>query len=233
MVRLFISSTCHFWRTALHFGLCLSLHEEVNSLYNSNTKFGGWRRGKKGNISAANSDERAENALNIKKKKPKPKQNEENRKRERDKNGIRVRTVNNSFLCFSCLALFLLLEFWQEYKKTKKRRKEWRKEEREMLDVDKWCVCHLPYIYAIARDKVGAAAAAVVVWRQRRSRPFSFAASFAYHLAIATLLLCAGWLAGWLAPLSRTSGRMSREESRHIRFGQSAAKDKEKRKKME
>ena len=93
-------------------------------------------------------------------------------------------------------------------------------------------MCHLPYIYAIARDKVGAAAAAaaaaVVVWRQRRSRPFSFAASFAYHLAIATLLLCAGWLAGSLSP---TSGRISREESRHIRFGQSAPKEEEKRKK--
>lgn len=53
-------------------------------LYNSNAKFGGWRREKNGNISAANSDERAENALNIKgKKKQKQKQNEENRKREK------------------------------------------------------------------------------------------------------------------------------------------------------
>lgn len=164
-------------------------------------------------------------------------ENMERKKRERDKNGIRVRTVSNSFLCVSSrLALFLLREFWREYKKTKKKKKRDRMEWKKRIIIIRREDCWMWISDACATFPIYTRSPGIKSERRRRRRswcggsggrrPFSFAASFAYHLAIATLLLCAS--AGWLARSAESKNqRPHGTESRRIRFGQSAPKEHE------
>ena len=131
-------------------------------------------------------------------------------KGKRDKNGIRVRTVNNSFLCFSCLALFLLLEFWQEYKKTKKRRKEWGKKREK---------CWMWISDACATFPIYTRSPGIKLERRRRRRQRRSwcggsggrgLSALPLHLHITwQLQLCcfvlAGWLARWVQPAAASA----------------------------